>query len=109
MFAVLYSECPSAKSGGDLGYFGKASMDPAFSAAAFALKPGQISNVVKSEAGYHIIKMEDRMGDKVKCRHILIKPKIKAPIGTINKPKRYEIGSKSELFSKIKNPTKRTK
>jgi len=76
MFAVLYSECPSAKSGGDLGYFGKATMDPAFSAAAFALKPGQISNVVKSEAGYHIIKMEDRMGDKIKCRHILIKPKV---------------------------------
>jgi peptidyl-prolyl cis-trans isomerase SurA len=77
MFAVLYSECPSAKNGGDLGYFGKASMDPAFSAAAFALKPGQISNVVKSEAGYHIIQMTDRMGDKIRCKHILLKPKVK--------------------------------
>lgn len=76
MFAVLYSECPSSKSGGDLGYFGKATMDPAFSAAAFALRPGQVSNVVKSEAGYHIIKMEDRLGEKIKCRHILLKPKI---------------------------------
>lgn len=77
MFAVLYSECPSAKNGGDLGYFGKATMDPAFSAAAFALKPGQISNVVKSEAGYHIIQMTDRMGDKISCKHILLKPKVK--------------------------------
>jgi peptidyl-prolyl cis-trans isomerase SurA len=77
MFAVLYSECPSAKVGGDLGYFGKASMDPAFSTAAFALKPGQISNVVKSEAGYHIIQMTDRMGDKIKAKHILLKPKVK--------------------------------
>lgn len=80
MFAVLYSECPSAKNGGDLGYFGKATMDPAFSAAAFALRPGQISNVVKSEAGYHIIKMEDRLGEKIKCRHILLKPKVSAEV-----------------------------
>jgi peptidyl-prolyl cis-trans isomerase SurA len=77
MFAVLYSECPSSKNGGDLGLFGKASMDPSFSAAAFALKPGQISNVVKSEAGYHIIQMNDRMGDKIRCKHILLKPKVK--------------------------------
>jgi peptidyl-prolyl cis-trans isomerase SurA len=77
MFAVLYSECPSAKNGGDLGLFGKATMDPAFSAAAFALKPGQISNVVKSEAGYHIIQMNERLGDKIRCKHILLKPKVK--------------------------------
>ncbi|MCF8359925.1 MAG: peptidylprolyl isomerase [Prolixibacteraceae bacterium] len=76
MFAVLYSEGPSAKLGGDLGYFGKASMDPAFSAAAFSLRPGQVSNVVKSEFGYHIIQMVDRKGEKIRCRHILIKPKI---------------------------------
>jgi peptidyl-prolyl cis-trans isomerase SurA len=77
MFAVLYSECPSAKVGGDLGFFGKAAMDPAFSAAAFVLKPGQISNVVKSEAGYHIIQLTERMGDKIRCKHILLKPQVK--------------------------------
>lgn len=76
MFAVLYSEGPSAKDGGDLGYFGRAVMDPAFTAAAFNLKPGQVSNVVKSEMGYHIIQMIDRKGDKIRCRHIIMKPKV---------------------------------
>ncbi|MBN1924663.1 MAG: peptidylprolyl isomerase [Prolixibacteraceae bacterium] len=75
-FAVLYSEGPTYKDGGDLGYFGKATMDPAFSAAAFSLRPGQVSNVVKSELGFHIIQMVDRKGEKIRCRHILMKPKI---------------------------------
>lgn len=74
--AVLYSEGPSALQGGNLGYFGKAEMDAAFSAAAFNLKPGQVSNVVKSEMGYHIIQMIDRRGDKINCRHIILKPKV---------------------------------
>jgi peptidyl-prolyl cis-trans isomerase SurA len=78
MFAVLYSEEPNASNGGDLGYFGRATMDPAFSEAAFNLKPGQISNVVKSEFGFHIIQMVDRKGERVRCRHIIMKPKIVA-------------------------------
>jgi peptidyl-prolyl cis-trans isomerase SurA len=76
MFAVLYSEGPSSKDGGDLGYFARATMDPAFSAAAFNLKPGQVSNVVKSEFGYHIIQLVDRKGEKIRCRHIIMKPKV---------------------------------
>jgi peptidyl-prolyl cis-trans isomerase SurA len=78
MFAVLESEDGSAKDGGDLGYFGRMSMDPTFSAAAFNLKPGQVSNVVRSEMGYHLIQMIDRKGERVRCRHIIIKPKVKA-------------------------------
>lgn len=78
MFAVLYSEDPSANNGGDLGYFGRATMDPAFSEAAFNLKPGQVSNVVKSEFGYHIIQMVDRKGERVRCRHIIMQPKVDA-------------------------------
>lgn len=78
MFAVLESEDGSAKDGGDLGYFGRAQMDPVFSAAAFNLKPGQVSNVVRSEFGYHLIQMIDRKGERIRCRHIVIKPKIKA-------------------------------
>jgi peptidyl-prolyl cis-trans isomerase SurA len=53
-------------------------MDPAFSQAAFNLRPGQVSNVVKSEFGYHLIQMIDREGDKVHCRHIIMKPKVDA-------------------------------
>jgi peptidyl-prolyl cis-trans isomerase SurA len=77
MFAVLYSEDGSAKDGGDLGYFGRATMDPAFSAAAFNLREGQVSNVVRSEFGYHLIQMIDRKGERIRCRHIIIKPKVK--------------------------------
>ncbi|MDA3879776.1 MAG: peptidylprolyl isomerase [Prolixibacteraceae bacterium] len=80
MFAVLYSEGPSASSGGDLGYFARTEMDPAFSQAAFNLKPGQISNVVKSEFGYHLIQMIDRNDNKVRCRHVIMKPKVDAEV-----------------------------
>ncbi len=74
--AVIYSEGPSAKDGGELEYLGRAQLDQAYAAAAFNLKGDKISNVVKSEFGYHIIQLIDKQGDKVKTRHILMRPKV---------------------------------
>lgn len=74
--AVLYSEGPSARNGGELGYLGRGQLDPAFAAVAFNLKPGKVSKVVRSEMGYHIIQLIDRKGEKVNVRHIIMKPKV---------------------------------
>ena len=76
--ARLYSEDPgSARQGGELGYTGRGSLDPAFATVAFNLTdPKKISKIVETEFGYHIIQLIDRRGDKVNVRHILLKPRI---------------------------------
>src|SRR5665811_735617 len=55
---------------------GRAQLDPDYAAVAFNLKGDKVSNVVESAFGYHIIQLIDRKGEKIKTRHILMKPKI---------------------------------
>ena len=79
--AGRYSEDPGSKDlGGDLGVMGRDELDPEFAAAAFKLQNGEISDVVKSSFGFHIIQMVNRQGEKAKLRHILKKPYITSDV-----------------------------
>ena len=76
--ARLYSEDPgSARMGGEMDYMGRGMLDPAFANVAFNLTdPKKISKIVESEFGFHIIQLIDKRGDKIKVRHILLKPQV---------------------------------
>ena len=76
--ARLYSEDPgSARQGGEMPYMGKAELDPGFANVAFSLTdPKKVSKIAQSEFGYHIIQLIDKRGDKLKCRHILLRPQV---------------------------------
>lgn len=78
VLARLYSEDPgSARFGGELGFSGKSSWAPEFSAVAFNLNdPKKASKIVETEYGYHIIQLIEKRGDKANFRHILLKPKV---------------------------------
>ena len=79
MLATLYSQDPgSAKKGGEVGFFGRGKMVPEFEAAAFALKPGEVSPIIESQFGFHILQLIERRGNTVNCRHILLIPKVSA-------------------------------
>jgi peptidyl-prolyl cis-trans isomerase SurA len=75
--AILYSQDPgTAKKGGELGFYGRGQLYPEFEAVAYKLNEGEVSNVVETEAGYHIIQMIERKGDYVNVRHILLVPQV---------------------------------
>ncbi len=74
--AVLYSEDKaSAPRGGELGMMPRSNLVPEFAAVAFNLKGNEISRVVKTEFGYHIMQLIDRRGDVINVKHILLSPK----------------------------------
>lgn len=54
--AIQYSDCPSGASGGNLGSFGRGAMVPEFEDAAFALEPGEVSSIIETPFGFHLIK-----------------------------------------------------
>jgi len=58
--AIDYSQCASRENGGDLGYFEKEKMIKGFAEAAFALNPGETSDIVRTGRGYHLVRVEDR-------------------------------------------------
>lgn len=58
--ATEHSDCPSKKRGGELGYFGRGQMVGEFESTAFSLQIGQMSGIVKTKHGYHLILVEDR-------------------------------------------------
>ncbi|HEX6750690.1 MAG TPA: peptidylprolyl isomerase [Longimicrobium sp.] len=70
------SQDPSAQQGGMLGWFRAGQMVREFEQVAFALRPGDVSPIVKTEYGYHIIKLEKVRGGERQARHILIRPDI---------------------------------
>lgn len=75
MLARLYSQDPgSAPKGGELGFFGRGKMVSEFEAAAFALKPGEVSPIVETQYGFHIIQLIERRGNTINARHILMQP-----------------------------------
>jgi len=76
--AILYSQDgSSALKGGEVGYIKRGTtLYPEFEAAAFRLKEGEISDIIETKSGFHILQLIERRGDEVNVRHILLKPKV---------------------------------
>jgi len=76
--AILYSEAPEAARRGEIGFMMRSQLDKAYADAAWSLKEGQVSKIVESSFGFHIIQLIERRGDMANTRHILMNPKADA-------------------------------
>ncbi len=75
--AILYSDDPgSARQGGELGFVSRGELHPEFEAVAFSLEPGEVSGIVETRSGYHIIQPIERRGEEVNVRHLLLRPQV---------------------------------
>ena len=75
--AILYSEDGSSTYGGEVGFRGRAELLPEYATAAFNLNDTKhVSKIVETEAGFHIIQLIEKRGDRVNTRHILLRPKV---------------------------------
>ncbi|MFN7117064.1 MAG: peptidylprolyl isomerase [Saprospiraceae bacterium] len=74
--AQKFSDDGSARGGGDLGWTRRGKFVPEFEAAAYNLDQGEISDIVESEFGFHLIQLLERRGNSIHVRHILIKPEV---------------------------------
>ncbi len=75
VYAALYSQDPgSAKKGGELGFFERGSMVPEFEAMAYNLKTGEVSPIIETKFGFHILQLIERRGEQINVRHILLQP-----------------------------------
>ena len=72
--ATEYSQGPSGRNGGNLGFVKRGAMVPEYEAGALALRPGEVSNPVESEFGVHLIQLINRRGNEYNSRHILLQP-----------------------------------
>ncbi len=77
--AVLYSQDGSSRNGGELGFVGRGDLVPEFEAAAFKLRKGEVSEIVETKFGFHIIQLIERRGEQINVRHILLKPTFSTP------------------------------
>ena len=98
VLAALYSDDPgSANNGGEIGFVSRGTFVSEFEKVAFRLKKDEVSEIVKTNFGYHIIQLIERRGDQVNVRHILLKPKYSS---TSLQNARLKIDS---IYNKIKN------